>query len=458
MRFSPQLAEIRFGYGLSPDIAAPVSLTAMLDGLRAQDHMAARFPIDTYETFRAEITKGHELRRAARNAREDLGLRRAIAKANRSVVEKSNRWMMRAMLRATWSRTAFRERLVAFWADHFTAQGKRNPLTNGVSPYVEGAIRPHITGRFGDLLIAAVTHPMMLHYLDQTTSAGPGSRAVKRNKRLKGLNENLAREVLELHTLGVGAPYSQGDVRQLAELFTGLNMNRDGVLRYRANWAEPGPETILGRSYGGNPGQLEHIHQALHDIAVHPATAEHIARKLVQHFVSDTPDEALVAHIAARFSATNGDLMQVYGALLEHPAAWVDELSNVKPHIDYVTSACRALAVSPKTIRSARIRDIRRAVVGPLRVMGQRWQRPSGPDGWPEEDEAWATPQGVAARLQWAISVPQLLKPQLPDPVGFVDTTLGAYATPAVRFAAEAAESRAEAIGLVLSAPAFQRR
>lgn len=458
MRFSPELAEMRFGYGLSPEVGPPASPEALLDGLRAADTLAGRFPIETFETFGAELVRGAELRRAARANRQDKALQDKVRKANRATVKKSNGWMAQTLLRSAWSPTAFRERLVAFWADHFTARGKRNPLTAAGSPYVESAIRPNITGRFSDLLIAAVTHPLMLHYLDQNTSVGPGSRAAKRNPRRSGLNENLAREVLELHTLGVGGPYSQGDVRQLAELFTGLSYDRSGGLRYRLAWAEPGAETIMGRSYGGTPARLEHIHDLLRDIATHPVTAEHIARKLVVHFVSDTPDGALVAHLAARFRDSDGDLMAVYAALLEHPAAWDATLRNVKPHVDFVISTCRALAIAPDQLAATDTRKIRRTLMAPLRVMGQFWQRPPGPDGWPEEDVAWITPQAISARLQWAISVPQLLRPELPDPVLFSDAVLGSYASDPVRFAASAAESRPEAIGLVLCAPAFQRR
>ena len=188
------------------------------------------------------------------------------------------------------------------------------------------------------------------------------------------------------------------------------------------------------------------------------ATARYIARKLVVHFLSDDPDPALVAHVEARFIKTGGDLMQVYTALLEHPAAWGPVVSNVKPPVDFMTSAWRALAVRPEHVLSLKPRDLSRIIEFPLRVMGQPWQRPNGPDGWPEEDAAWITPQGVSARLRWAMSAPSLLRPDLPDPRQFVDQALGAFATQTVRFAAASAESQAEAIGLVLAAPAFQRR
>ena len=210
------------------------------------------------------------------------------------------------MLRWSETQSGFRERLALFWTDHFTTVGKSEPQRSAVSIYVDAAIRPHLSGRFGDLLVAAVTHPMMLTYLDQRVSVGPQSAFARRKGTSRGLNENLAREVLELHTLGVDGPYTQADVRQLAELFTGLTIDRSGAMAFRPGWAEPGEELVLGRRYGGNPARLEAVEQALHDLAVHPATADHVARKLAVHFVSDAPDPGLVAHMAARFPGHRG--------------------------------------------------------------------------------------------------------------------------------------------------------
>lgn len=200
----------------------------------------------------------------------------------------------------------------------------------------------------------------MLHFPDQNVSVGPGSAVANKGKRLKDLNENLAREVLELHTLGVGGPYTQDDVRQLAELFTGLNFDPKSGFIFRGNYTEPGTGTVLGRSYGDKAG-LEPILQSLRDLAVHPATARHIARKLSAHFVSDTPDPALVNHVAGRFIDTDGDLMAVYAALLEHPSSWQPELQDVKPPADFMASAARALVPGPKRIGGLKPRLIRLA-------------------------------------------------------------------------------------------------
>ncbi len=458
MPFSPELAEIRFGCGLSPVIAPPATPLDMLNGLNAPDEMAARYPVTSFAQQRGWLVEVQKLRKEARKSKQRAKLDAQIKEIRRKAVQAGARSYTQTLMRWAYTNQGMRERMVAFWADHFTAMGKNAIFRYAAASYVEEAIRPNIAGRFGDLLVATTTHPLMLHFLDQSESVGPASRAASRNKRHKGLNENLAREVLELHTLGVGGPYTQGDVRQLAELFTGLSYSTKSGFKFRPAFSEPGAETVMGQSYGGNPGTLESVQQALRDLAVHPVTAGHIARKLAVHFVSDTPDRALIQHIEKRFLDTGGDLMAVYGALLEHPASWSLRLSNVKPAADFVASTARALAPDPGHIAKMKTKKIRRTLLAPMDLMGQPWQRPGGPDGWPEQDAAWITPQAVAARLRWALSAPRVLRPKLPDPRHFVAQALGSFAPQPVVFAASAAESKSDAIGLILASPAFQRR
>lgn len=468
MSFSPELAEIRFGCGLSPVIAPPTSVLALLNGLNGPDHMAARFPVGGFGPLRDRLNRAKDLRKQARKSGDKSDLNAQIKSLRRDSAKQGSQWFVQSLQRWVHTEQGFRERLVAFWGDHFTAMGKNPLLKFATTPYIEEAIRPNISGQFADMLIATTTHPLMLHYLDQGVSVGPGSKVATNSKKRRGLNENLAREVLELHTLGVGGPYSQGDVRQLAELFTGLSFSRDTDFRFQAKLAEPGPETILGKTYGTDPATLEPVLQSLRDLAVHPATAHHIATKLAVHFVSDTPDPDLIQHIAGRYVDTGGNLMAVYAALLEHPSGWAvagnivagdaARGGNVKPPLDFIASACRALVPAPKQVGGADPRAIRRLFLGPLALMGQPWQHPNGPDGWPEDDAAWITPQGVSTRLRWALSVPQRLRPDLPDPREFVTSALGASAPQSVHFAARSAESKSDAIGLVLASPAFQRR
>ncbi|WP_420327384.1 DUF1800 domain-containing protein [Mameliella sp.] len=456
--FDPVLADIRFGCGRSPRIAAPSSVRELLAGLTAPDRMAHIFPIMSFDAFsRDMVASAHALGRIRHLTRgteaEELAIDQ-IRRLKRNARKMQAEWLVTHVTRRVNSQTPLRERLESFWADHFTTRGKTNVLAEAGSPYVESAIRPHLAGRFDELLIAAVTHPMMLHYLDQHASAGPNSPQALKYPGKKGMNENLAREVLELHTLGVDGPYTQTDVRELAELLTGLAFTTEGGTEFRRPLAEPGPETVLGKSYGGDhPARLKDIHDALRDLARHPATARHVAGKLAVHFVADAPDADLLRAMETAWLDTDGDLMAVYRAMLGHPAAWDPRPGNAKQPLDFIASACRALDI-PQYILGKRFGI---ALLQPMRLMGQVWQTPPGPDGLPEADDAWLTPQGLAARLQWGFTIPQALLGALPDPRDFVETALGSRVPAEVRFAASAAETRADGIGVVLASPAFQR-
>ncbi|MBR9651007.1 DUF1800 domain-containing protein [Thalassovita aquimarina] len=466
MTFDPILAEKRFGYGLSPRVAPPETVADMLLRLRGPDTIAARFPVEPFSVFRARMLEGARLRKELKKLRgTEAGeaVRKDYQLLKKAAREEHRRWLALSLIRRAWTGDGFRERLAAFWADHFTAQGKAGLLKRATSPYIEDAIRPHLSGRFADLLYAVTTSPLMLHYLDQGNSMGPDSPKAQRVGARAGLNENLARELLELHTLGVGGPYTQTDVRQLAELLTGLAYNAKQGMKFRKEFAEPGAETVLGKSYGGGKPGLHDIRAVLEDLAAHPATAAHIARKLAVHFVSDTPDPDLVRTLSERYRDTGGDLAQVYEALLTHPAAWRPELTNIKLPDEFIASAMRALAIDPQVftgIADGRKHEklVARLFLRPLRLMGQPWQMPLGPDGWAEEDTTWLTPQGLTARIDWALSAPAKMRKPLPDPRTFVTEALGRDAPEAVRFAAKAAENRREGIALILTSPAFQRK
>lgn len=462
MRFDPFLAELRFGYGLSPSLPRPTSGEAMLARLAGPDEMAVKIPLSPFTEILGRMEVLKSLYDARRDNRNDPDYDARFKDQRRTMMRQMRQdqllWLGGTLTRRTWTRDAFRERLVAFWADHFTARGTGGVTRWAMTPYVESAIRPHVTGSFRDLLIAAVKAPLMLEYLDQHRSRGPNSVAVKQSPRNRGLNENLAREILELHTLGVGGPYTQQDVRELAELLTGLSFNprRGTVFHKRA--AEPGEEVVLGKRYGHGAPAMDHIDAVLGDLAVHPATGAHIGRKLAVHFVGDTPDAALVAALEARFRDTGGDLMALYEMLLAHASSWSPAPGNVRPPLDWVSASCRALAVPHARLNpAAKTGRVRHRLLNDLARMGQPYEQPGGPDGWPEDDAFWLTPQGIAARLQWALFAPRRLYPNLPDPREFVETALGPRAGERLRFIAGAAESRSDGIGLILASPEFQR-
>lgn len=458
MPFDPTLAAIRFGTGLGPGVVPPASADVMLGLLAGPDLAAARWPVPVYDMAapsRLAIRDTSRARREAVGTPEEEAAEVAYQVQRREVDATKWRALAAVAARNIGAEDALRERLVLFWADHFTVRGKNVAGEHMVSPYVESAIRPRVTGRFSNMLRAVVLNPEMLIYLDQIRSMGPNSEAAARRDR--GLNENLARELLELHTVGVSGPYGQTDVRELAELLTGLSWNADRGMEYRRDQAEPGSETVLGVTYPPD-ASLRVIETALQDLANHPATAAHLARKLAVHFVSDTPDEALVEALTATFIATEGNLLAVTRTLLEHPASWSPDLAKAKPPFAFLTSALRALGVDADDVAALDQRETRRLIGNPLALMGQPWEDPGGPDGWPEAAEAWITPQGLVARISWAIRLPRQIVDPLPDPRDFVVTALGAVAGEVTGFAAGAAESRHEGVGVVLASADFNRR
>ena len=459
LEFLPETAAIRFGVGLRQDKALPQSVTEMLKTLAGTDDMATAYPVPKFEAqlkVLSEIGRLQKIKRKQRGTQAGKVADKGIRKLKQQARRDQGKWFIQSTLRTMMTEDGFRERLVRFWADHFTVEGKQGVLRNSVSTYVEEAIRPNLTGSFGQLMTAAVTHPMMLIYLDQFRSVGPSSEIAL--KKGRGLNENLSREVLELHSLGVGAGYTQKDVTELAKLFAGMSFSREDGFVFRANMAEPGAETVLGKSYGGDRADFRDIETFLNDLALKPQTAQHIAWKLARHFVSDTPPVGLVAAIARAFQDSGGDLMALYEALLTHDAAWTQQDQKVKLPYGFMSSALRALEVSPDRLTALNFKDTRLYLGTPLRVMGQDWQNPTGPDGWPEEESHWITPQGIAGRIQWAMTVPRVLRPDLPDPRAFLPAALGVRATDALRFAANGAATKWEGIGLILSSPVFQRR
>jgi uncharacterized protein (DUF1800 family) len=447
-------ASIRYGYGLSPLVAAPRDVGAMLDFLRGPDRMADVLPITGFEIRAEEERALGELRKARRDKK--AGAEEAFKAANIVAVTGQAQDLVTSVLRPMLSPDGFRERLVRFWADHFTVAARGKGLRDVTTAYVEDAIRPHINGNFRELLRAVETHPAMLIYLDQILSFGPNSKIGKRAKR--GLNENLAREILELHTLGVGGAYTQKDVRQFAELLTGLNFNFRTGGQFRVGAAEPGAEIVLGRSYGDDgPADMADILAALDDIALHPDTARHLARKLAVHFIADEPDEDLVASMAGTYRDSAGDLMAVYEAMLGHPAAWAGFGQKAKQPFDFIVSTLRAFGLKEERFQGLKLRQIRQYLSGPMQTMGQAWQQANGPNGFPEEMDQWITPQGLAARIEWALIMTQDLKIET-DPQDFARTALGDVADARLLRLVGAAESRAEGIALVLASPEFNRR
>jgi len=348
--------------------------------------------------------------------------------------------------------TGFTERLVMFWSNHFCIGATKSNMSRIMAgTYEREAIRPHVFGRFEDMLVAAESHPAMLDFLDNRQSVGPNSPAGRRRGR--GLNENLAREIMELHTLGVSGGYSQADVTNLARIITGWTVvGREGVLGFPGSFAfntglhEPGVTPLLGRSYDQS-GRAQGV-AALTDLARHPATSQFIATKLARHFVADAPPPRLVELLATTFRQSGGDLSAVYRALIGSSEAWAAPPSKIRTPQEFLLASYRALGRQPDFGQ----------IVGPLAAMGQPFWQPSGPNGYADTNAAWASAEGIKTRIDVAAGWGRQAANAMPDPRGLSEDILGPILSPETKQAVARAESRPQALALLLMSPEFQRR
>jgi uncharacterized protein (DUF1800 family) len=337
------------------------------------------------------------------------------------------------------------ERLVWFWSNHFCVNQEKTVMAGA---YEREAIRPHVLGRFADMLLAAESHPAMLLYLDNAQSMGPDS--VAGINRDKGLNENFAREVLELHTLGVRTVYTQDDVTNFAKVLTGwtiiptvTNPDHGGEFVFIKRMHEPGSETIIGKEY--DEAGTEQGRAVLADLARHPATAKHVATKLARHFIADDPPPALVERLTQRFLDTDGDLKEVTMALIAAPEAWAPEQAKMKRPGEWIVAALRATGERGEIVR----------ILQAQALLGEPLWRPPAPKGFSDENAAWL--DGLAQRLDMANAFAHREGLAL-EPKAVMETALGPLASAETRQTIARAESRPQALTLLLMTAEFQRR
>jgi len=346
----------------------------------------------------------------------------------------------------------FAERLVVFWSNHFCISASKGGLARmWAGSFEREAIRPHVFGRFADMLKAVEQHPAMLFFLDNQQSLGPDSRAGQ--NRHRGLNENLAREIMELHTLGVGSGYTQDDVTSLARIITGWTyagrqgkLGAPGSFIFNANAHQPGPQRLLGKIYEDNG--LAQGEAALADIARHPATAKFVATKFVRHFVSDDPPPALVARLQDVFRRTDGDLKAMSTALVDSDEAWQAPLTKLRSPYEFLVASGRLLS---------RIPEDPGPYLGGLNLLGQPLWSPAGPNGFPDTNAAWAAPEGMKLRLDISARVASKLADSI-DPRDLLELAAADAASTETRRTIARAESRQQALALLLMSPEFQRR
>jgi uncharacterized protein (DUF1800 family) len=474
-----EIAVLRFGLGARPgDLAAAAGdpRAWLMTQIKGAVPLAGNTPLAASDQIFTELLAARdefqEMRRAAAAQASDLKapgepafnpVRDAYLPHYRAQV------LARAQSAALTTRP-FAERLVHFWTNHFAVSAEKGAVFGLAGMLENEAIRPHVGGRFVDLLIAVEQYPAMISFLDNQYSVGKDSdlaqlatrqggrqrmRGLDKPKRDFGINENLAREILELHTLGVDGGYTQSDVTAFAQIITGWSIGGGkgrlaggipGRFYFRDNLHEPGAKIFMGKTYdesGQRQGEA-----VLADLARQPATARFIATKLVRHFVADDPPAAAIERVARAFLKSGGDLPSVYAALIDAPEAWKADMRKYKTPEDFVFSTWRALNVSP---------DQPEEVVRSFELLGQRQYTPGSPAGWPDTSKSWDGSDALMHRVLWASRIASRYE-QGVDPVSLAASSLGAYARPETVTALRCASSSTQALALLFMSPEFQRR
>lgn len=363
---------------------------------------------------------------------------------------------------ASESDQPFHERLVHFWSNHFAISADKQPLPAIAGLYENEAIRPNVSGKFVDLLLAVEKHPAMILYLDNQRSVGPNSdlgRKANRRQRERevGLNENLAREILELHTLGVHGGYTQEDVTSFATVITGWSIGgssekgrfadgEPGQFEFREAIHEPGAKVLMGHRYSGKG--IDQGEAVLRDLATHRSTATFLATKLARHFVSDTPPDLLVEKMAAAYLDSGGELTALYEVMIMADETWAHTFAKYKTPHEFVISTLRAFRHTP---------DNRRFIISALDLMGQTPYRPGSPAGWPDTAAHWGGADALYKRIEWSNTVARVVGNRV-NPVELGDEILGDAFRTETRKAISRAETLSQGMTLFLASPDFQRR
>lgn len=449
------LAQHRFGYGPTADALTEIArdpLAHVVGQLAAPALADPAAMGDSASVLRQFRTVQYNQRVARGQGPEQA---KTASKAMRDAVNGCFRQEIAlAVGRAVTSSTPFVERLVAFWSNHFCVSCLKGPgvrMLAGV--YEREAIRPHVTGKFRDMLGAVVHHPAMLLYLDNLTSIGPNSPAAKKaayRKKTLGLNENLGRELLELHTVGVRAGYSQADVTNAARILTGwgltpASITEGPIFAFDESRHEPGAFTVMGKTYPAlGKAQGEAL---LDDLARHPATADHIATKLSRSFVGDQAPAALIAAVAETFIKTDGDLKATATTLVTHPASWSGPAGKVISPLHFIVVLQR---LTGHRLSAGEI-------VGIARALGQDPWAPPAPKGFADEDRTWLAPDSMVKRFDIALRIAGRVSERI-DAESLAENLFGDRLSPDLAVAIGRAATRSEALATLIMSPDIQMR
>jgi uncharacterized protein (DUF1800 family) len=456
------IAANRFGLGARPAELARIGADAH-DWLAAQ--LAGGAPQLRGTNLRASadiLSQALELRRERRDARAE-----AVAR-NAAVVMKVAQLYRPVYVAETTARIGealtterpFLEHLTYFWTNHFAVSVDQVAVFGLAGSFEREAIRPHVLGNFTELLLASTQHPAMLLYLDNQISIGPNSQLAQRaarrgGERRFGINENLAREILELQTLGVSGGYTQADVTSFAKVITGWSIGANfgrfaggtpGQFVFREQMHEPGAQSVLGKRYA--EGGMEQGVAVLRDLVRHPATAQFVATKLARHFIADEPPRTAVDALARAFHDSSGDLLRVYRALIGCKESWAQALAKFKTPGEYIISSLRGLDVPVQYADKAR---------ASFALLGQRIYSPGSPAGWPDRSADWDGASAIMKRIEWADALGQKLGAHR-DAAQLAPQWLGGAMSAATHTSISRAASASQALTLLLTAPEFMRR
>lgn len=448
MSLEGALAVTRFGLGARYGDLASASNDphAWLDRQLTNSNVMP-FPVDGLNSSKVNLSTAITYARSARTQRANEDTQRNFRRTARQTTRTE---IARRTAFAVETATPFHERLVRFWSNHFTVAMKSPPTRLVAGAYEREAIRPNILGSFSELAINAIFHAGMLVYLDNWQSIGPNSRVGRRRQR--GLNENLAREVLELHTVTPQAGYSQDDVTAFSEALTGWTVGNQRVASDRLGEPvfveflhEPGRKSVLSKRYSDTGA--DQAKAIVRDLCLSPYTANNIAFKIARHFVADEPPATLVTTLADNFMRTGGNLTSLYTTLIGASETWLPSLTKIKTPDELIVSTGRLLG-------------LRRVLVGdPGNLFESFAQTPftaPSPEGWPDDAAAWITPDAMKKRIEWANRL-ATRNPTL-DARALLDNGLGDRVSSETARSVMRAESQSQAVVLALMSPDFQMR
>jgi uncharacterized protein (DUF1800 family) len=474
MSLEATIATNRFGFGTTPGEIARVNASPknwLLEQLRAPSlAQIARTDLPSSQQTYRDFIEYSRTRSAARRAiqsplpqqMQSANDQQNLMRTVRLGAETLAREVDARITHAITTPAPFLERWVQFWSNRLTMAGKNLQTIFYPGAYEREAIRPHVLGSFSTLLKASALHAGMLVYLDQVRSFGPNApasaSAQRPRQRNMGLNENLAREILELHTLGPDGGYTQADVTEFARALTGWTLQGPrlgraiqsqgefGSVIFVDGLHEPGVRTIMGTSFlqTGRDQSLA----ILDWLARQPQTARNVAQAVAIHFVSDTPPPSLISRLEQSFRASNGDLTALAQTLINSPEAWLPTQAKFKSPNDFLLS----------TLRASGTRDVSMpALRATFEQLGQTPFRAPSPKGWPDTTSHWAAPDAILKRVDWSNLAAEVIAQNM-TPMAFAQSALGAWLTPQTSTAIARAGDARQGIVLALMSPEFQRR